>query len=104
MLKVSNSNKNPNIYTYLTQPLRTITIKGRVIDNLTRRPLPLATVMIVNSYIRAITNRRGCYILRNIILPENAAIQVSKPGYRGRIINNFRTIYKSNTINFTLFR
>jgi len=65
------------------------TIKGKVVDNITKEPILGASILIENTHKGTTTNRLGEFIIKNVKLPVN--ISISFLGYKTKKISVSKT-------------
>lgn len=71
---------------YKNDSLKVISIKGQVLDNLTKKPLPFVTIGIMDRSIGTISNFDGFFTLKLHPQYLNSSITISHLGYKSQSI------------------
>ncbi|MGE5682429.1 MAG: carboxypeptidase-like regulatory domain-containing protein, partial [Bacillota bacterium] len=83
-------------------PLSDCTIRGKITDSLTQRPLVQATIKIAGTTYGAISDTNGIYSIENI--PRGIySISVSLIGYKSIVRDNIRISGQITVENFSLY-
>jgi hypothetical protein len=78
-----------------------VSVKGKIIDSSTKKPIPYTNIYLVNSNIGTISNNDGEFILKVPVNKTNAPIRISYMGYKNQDLTIEQIQMKENVIELS---
>ena len=78
-----------------------VTVKGKIIDIATKKPIPYTNIYLVNSNVGTISNNDGEFILKVPQSKTNVPIHISYMGYKSQDLTIDQIQMKENVIELT---
>ncbi|NJK96178.1 MAG: carboxypeptidase-like regulatory domain-containing protein [Bacteroidales bacterium] len=78
-----------------------VSVKGKIVDVVTKKPIPYSNVYLANSNIGTISNSEGEFILKVPVAKTNIPIRISYMGYKSQDLTIEQIQLKNNLIELT---
>lgn len=95
------SDLNLNQSKSLEDSTKVISIKAKIVDKVSRKPIPYTNIYLVNSNIGTISNSDGEFILKVPVNMSGALIRVSYMGYKNQDLTIDKIHEQNNIIELT---